>query len=442
MSISLDQQKDQNYDVCVVFPGENGQFKPECLEVVSKIIVMFHKENISMFKSVMKDEIFVLIHIPLDKLKGFADSFDLTFIANPVELQKRATKGWPDRNIKPLKVDVDNEKIKKHGITKFDTFNFIYLVYEANDEFQDLYLNDEHHGSPFGDRHRINIIHRMLDDQMEVGGLELKLRKLTKEGIIKAAYPLHNPNKLQFIKRAWLSYKHLLPWDQPLYLIRDYFGEEITLYYGFLAHFSLMLLMPACVGLGTEVLVLISYNVNHPIVAFYSVFIVLWGVYFTEQWKRREKYIALKNGMLGFEDSEQYRSEFVEQDFLYIVGKKELYYSSTRRAGRLFFTFLVVFFMCACVIGTTAAIYIFKSYLYSHSKESAEMASIVSSVLTAASIQFWGFIYSFLSNTLTDYENHKTDTDYQDSMIAKNFAFSFINAYSSFFYIGKQIKLI
>ena len=37
---------------------------------------------------------------------------------------------------------------------------------------------------------------------------------------------------------------------------------------------------------------------------------------------------------------------------------------------------------------------------------------------------------------LTDNENHRTDTLYEDSMITKLFAFQFINSYASFFFLG------
>lgn len=45
-------------------------------------------------------------------------------------------------------------------------------------------------------------------------------------------------------------------------------------------------------------------------------------------------------------------------------------------------------------------------------------------------------LYAELSVKLTRYENHRTDTQYEDSMITKMFAFQFINSYSSFFFLA------
>ena len=38
--------------------------------------------------------------------------------------------------------------------------------------------------------------------------------------------------------------------------------------------------------------------------------------------------------------------------------------------------------------------------------------------------------------SLTAKENHRTDTEYEDALISKLFAFQFVNSYGSFFYIA------
>ena len=111
--------------------------------------------------------------------------------------------------------------------------------------------------------------------------------------------------------------------------------------------------------------------------------------------------------MLDFEAKENCRAEFQEDDFLYLSGQKELYYSETKHSIKVFISFCIVFLLCGGVIGTTAAIYIFKAYLYGHSETAAQSASVVSSVMNAISIQVWGFIYNLVAKSLNDFENHK-----------------------------------
>ena len=37
---------------------------------------------------------------------------------------------------------------------------------------------------------------------------------------------------------------------------------------------------------------------------------------------------------------------------------------------------------------------------------------------------------------MNDFENHRTDTEYEDALIAKTFIFQFVNSFASMFYIG------
>jgi len=45
-------------------------------------------------------------------------------------------------------------------------------------------------------------------------------------------------------------------------------------------------------------------------------------------------------------------------------------------------------------------------------------------------------LYRKLAIRLTDWENHRTDTDYSDALIAKTFVFQFVNSYISLYYIA------
>ncbi len=70
------------------------------------------------------------------------------------------------------------------------------------------------------------------------------------------------------------------------------------------------------------------------------------------------------------------------------------------------------------------------------SKEMGTSAQTVASILNAGQIQVFNFLFQFLAAVLTDRENLRTDTQYEDAMIAKLFVFQFVNSYASFFYIA------
>ena len=69
-------------------------------------------------------------------------------------------------------------------------------------------------------------------------------------------------------------------------------------------------------------------------------------------------------------------------------------------------------------------------------KTNVTMASVVASILNAFQIQTMNIIYGSIADALTDRENHRTDTQYEDSLIAKMFLFQFVNSYASLFYVA------
>jgi len=44
--------------------------------------------------------------------------------------------------------------------------------------------------------------------------------------------------------------------------------------------------------------------------------------------------------------------------------------------------------------------------------------------------------YHYIAVPLTDYENHRTYTNYEDAMGLKLFLFQFVNSYAGFFYLA------
>jgi len=51
-------------------------------------------------------------------------------------------------------------------------------------------------------------------------------------------------------------------------------------------------------------------------------------------------------------------------------------------------------------------------------------------------ITLFNIVYAARAIQLTDNENHRTDTLYEDALIVKLFVFQFINSYTSFFFIA------
>ena len=95
--------------------------------------------------------------------------------------------------------------------------------------------------------------------------------------------------------------------------------------------------------------------------------------------------------------------------------------------------------MIMLVIGIVAAIFYFKIVMtLSHALVigNVQLASTIASLLNAVQIQVMNYIYGRLSVVLNEYENHRTETIYEDALIGKTFMFQFVNSFAALFYIS------
>jgi len=133
-----------------------------------------------------------------------------------------------------------------------------------------------------------------------------------------------------------------------------------------------------------------------------------------EFWQQKEQDTALQWGTLGYEQEESIRSEFKDFEKIKITGKQTLYFSQRKKNWLLFKSFARIFVFCSAVIGTVAGIYILRSYLSSISESVAGSAAYVSSIMNAVQVLIYGSLYEKESVKLTDSENHRTDSEYED----------------------------
>lgn len=92
-----------------------------------------------------------------------------------------------------------------------------------------------------------------------------------------------------------------------------------------------------------------------------------------------------------------------------------------------------------CVVTTTIAIYSLKSFLqiqFQNIGIPSQFSATCASVLNTVQIMAFKYLYNFIASALNDFENHQTQTEFEDSMISKLTVFSFFNSYISFFYIA------
>lgn len=143
---------------------------------------------------------------------------------------------------------------------------------------------------------------------------------------------------------------------------------------------------------------------------------------------------AVDWGMTSFEDSEPDRPEFKGALIRsYIDGDETLFFSPDEFNSRFASSQGVILSFMMVVVGCVASIYVLR---YSLQADIGANASTVASILNTIQITILNTIYQFVATALTDSENHRTDTEYEDNLITKLFMFQFLNSYASFFFLA------
>ena len=198
------------------------------------------------------------------------------------------------------------------------------------------------------------------------------------------------------------------------------------------------------VGFLCQAYVLYTLQIESPLIAVYAVLVIIWANMFTEVWKRIEAELAYRWGMEGFESNEENRFQFdkgkegwldIQHDAFqgadYVDGQEKWMVNTTSLAIKQSISGIIIVFIMGCVLFSTLMVYKFKSFLQIQFQDlgiPSEFSATCASVLNTVQIMIFKYLYSFISTFLNDMENHRTQTEFEDSMISKLTIFSFFNS--------------
>ncbi|CAN8006180.1 unnamed protein product [Ixodes hexagonus] len=271
---------------------------------------------------------------------------------------------------------------------------------------------------------------------------------------------------------------------QPLDSIRDYFGEKISFYFAWVGTFIASLVVPAVIGLGVfffgvieksrqanvclmarsnsqdrqltrQLLIRCSSDVNAIIYTvdvikaagdtfltpFFAFTVCLWGTVFLEIWKRRQASLAHRWNVDHFSAEEPDRPQFYGSVAIRdpITGDLTWHYPMIRRIAKYccsvgFFVMMSIVVLISVLAVTLYQVYMYNAYCNGETTCEVMHGSIVAPILNTLSIMILGKIYSYAAVRLTEWENHRTRSMYNDALVIKLFAFQFTNTYASLFY--------
>ena len=138
-------------------------------------------------------------------------------------------------------------------VASYKPYDMIYLPFSTQAP-QNLYKNsDKKTNSPFSHSVKARLTGLLMETKPKWGGENIKVERYLRQGKILGYFPLHEPELLKKLNKVWMSL-YTLPWSQPFYHIKEYFGEKVGIYFLFQGHYTRWLLGPAFIGFILQIL--------------------------------------------------------------------------------------------------------------------------------------------------------------------------------------------
>ena len=322
--------------------------------------------------------------------------------------------------------------------------------------------DDQGHRSIFRNMERMKLLHSLVSTQM-------LMYRLSDRRVMLEDFALHNEleldggqvSEMQFDDPDYVEYFHWLEfldhqpsfiglkksWKSnmydfrlPLNKIRNYFGEKIALYFAFTSLLAKVLLTPAVLGTFVFVIqrtVTAESSMGITVNAFYCIFIACWATVFLEMWRRREARLALTWGMLDFTQDEQLRPQFIGDPRRSPITDEldAPHFSTRKRKFRIATAMAISLGIILIVLSIISGLYLMRWQLSDRLiLFGFDFAGPAASVANAVQIQVFNIVYKQLAVKFTDNENHKTQTQYENSLVLKIFMFQFTNSFVSLYY--------
>lgn len=263
------------------------------------------------------------------------------------------------------------------------------------------------------------------------------VRRLQSKGVLVQYFPLHNKEDLKRLSFSW--YKKIKLSFQPLDDIRSYFGEGLGLYFGFLEYFTFALIPMALIGIPYYLFDWEDYDKY----VLFAVFNLVWSTVFLEVWKRCSATLAYSWGTLGRKKAfEEPRAGFHGPLGLNpVTGREEPIYPSSKRHLRIYLVSVPFVLLCLYLSFYVMMVYFdmeFWAISIYHENPNFETSVLlfVPSIIYAVVIEIMNLLYRYAAEFLTDWENHRLESSFQNHLVLKVLVFNFVNCFASLFYIA------
>ncbi|MGH0117212.1 UNVERIFIED_CONTAM: hypothetical protein FKN15_046133 [Acipenser sinensis] len=439
------------------------------------------------------DIIFLKLHAPWEVLCRYAE---LMNIRMPFRMEKRISRfrGWLPR--KPMKFDKDTLPDLEENdsyTAPFSQQRIHHFIIHNKDTFFNNATRSRivHHilqRIKYEEGKNKIGLNRLLSNNSYEAAFPLHEGSYRSKNSIRT-HGADNHRHLLYECWAWWGvwYKY-----QPLDLVRRYFGEKIGLYFAWLGWYTGMLFPAAFVGLlvflygvftldycqvskeicqASDIIMCplcdkycpymklsdscvyakVTHLFDNGATVFFAVFMAVWATVFLEFWKRRRAVIAYDWDLIDWEEEEeeirpQFEAKYSKKERVNpISGKPEPYQAFTDKCSRLIVSASGIFFMILVVIAAVFGIVIYRvvtvstfaAFEWALIRKNSQVATTGTAVcINFCIIMLLNVLYEKVALILTNLEQPRTESEWENSFTLKMFLFQFVNLNSSTFYIA------
>ena len=267
--------------------------------------------------------------------------------------------------------------------------------------------------------------------------------------IIQGQTPIHISNfKNEIMKETLFSLRC------PYRKIRSYFGDKVAMYYAWSYHYTRWLTIPAFATCLILILNLLLPNYSKIYLTVYALLLSVWSQMFLVYFQRKCSEISVEWDNITEEyDIDNFRREFNgEWRKSAITGKYEKHYPNSKRIPKILLSVICAIPMIIISVFANISNLNLNGFIEENSLFEIKFLrnlTLPGQILNRDSIQFnfigifFGLlmgkinnIYQIIANKTTDWENHKVQSNYDNSLIIKRFTFEFFNYFLSHFYLA------
>mmetsp|Transcript_38893 Transcript_38893/g.91588 ORF Transcript_38893/g.91588 Transcript_38893/m.91588 type:complete len:764 (-) Transcript_38893:166-2457(-) len=248
-----------------------------------------------------------------------------------------------------------------------------------------------------------------------------------------AYFPLHEEQKLSELRNNPFGW--IFMGTEQANKIHDYFGDKVAYYYLFMSYYWKMLVLPGLVGILLQVVDLMEATPDNSTTVPFCVLLSTWALFMPHFWRRQEAKYAIAWGNLGLEpEFEPARPAYYGEPRINpVTAQVEPYYPFRERLKKYIFSFFVMIFVLALAIGNVLMLMILR-HLYRNALPA--YGRVVFQVLTAAAVEIVNYAITKIVAAITDWENHRTQNEFETSFLIKTLLAKFVNSFSALYYLA------